>query len=277
MSQPPNPSRQRLTLILRRLREDAGMSTYRLAAALEWSQSRVTRIENGRIAATAADVEAWADATRAPDQIREELSRLAYESWTQAHSWRASHGRGVAEWQRQMGATEYESSTVRHFQPEAVPGLLQSPSYARYVIEMADITGQRNIDKAVAARVKRQAILRKPGRRFRYVLAEGALRWRPGPHGIMVEQRDHLLAAASLEAVEIAVIPYDRQAPTAYIHPFVIYDIPGAPVVLTEQYSDETFLSDPRDLAVYEKTFAVLHESALTGDEALEFIRSVMP
>lgn len=253
------------------------MSTYQLAAALGWSQSRVTRIENGRIVATAADVEAWADATRAPDRVREELSRLAYESWTQVRSWRASHQHGIAERQRQVGVTERESTAVRHFHPGVVPGLLQSPSYARHVIVMADITGQRDIDSAVAARVKRQEILREPGRQFRYVLVEGALLWRPGPPEIMAEQRDHLLAAASLEAVDIAVIPYARQARTCYVHPFAIYDLPGAPMVLTEQYSGETFISDPRDLAVYEETFDVLYRSALTGDEALEFIRSVMP
>jgi hypothetical protein len=45
---------------------------------------------------------------------------------------------------------------------------------------MADVTGQRDIDQAVAARMERQQIRREPGRQFQYVLAEGALRWRPG-------------------------------------------------------------------------------------------------
>jgi transcriptional regulator with XRE-family HTH domain len=276
MSQPANPSQQRLAAILRGLREQSGMSTYELAAALEWSQPRVSRMERGRIAATADDVEAWADATQATAPVRDELTQLAYDAWTEARSWRMSHRHGLAGRQRSMGATERQATLVRHFQPEAVPGLLQSPAYARRVIEMADVTGQRDIDEAVAARLERQQILREPGRDFRWVLTEGALRWRPGAAEIMTEQRGHLLAAAALEAVNLAVIPYEREALEAYIHPFTIYDLPGAPMVLTEQYSRETEISDPGEVAVYARVFGTLGESALHGAEALEFIRSVM-
>ena len=51
MSQPPSPSQQRLLSILRGLRAGAGLTTYQLAERLGWSQSRVTRIENGNIQA----------------------------------------------------------------------------------------------------------------------------------------------------------------------------------------------------------------------------------
>jgi hypothetical protein len=253
------------------------MSTYELSESLGWSQSRVTRIERGRIVATADDVEAWAQVTRAPRRVRDELSDLAYEAWTESRSWRASHRRGLAARQREMGQMERSSTGLRHFQPEAIPGLLQSPSYARHVVAMADVTGQRDIDDAVTARTERQQILTEPGRQFRYVLTEGALRWRPGPPEVMAEQRDHLLAAAQMPAVSIAVIPFSRQAAAPYIHPFIIYEIPGAPMVLTEQYTGEMFVSDARDVAVYDRTFGLLQESALTGEAALEFIRSVLP
>ncbi len=277
MSQPANPARQRLAAILRRLRDDSGMSTYQLAEALGWTQSRVTRMERGAIPATADDVDAWADATRAPQGVRSEMSQLAYEAWTRTRSWRSSHQRGIAERQREMGDMDRAAVGLRQFQPEAIPGLLQSPAYAHQVITMADISGQRDIDEAVAARMDRQRVLREPGREFRFVLAEGALRWRPGPVAVMAEQRAHLLAAAALEGVTISVVPYDREAAAPYIHPFTIYDLPGAPLVLTEQYSGETETSDTREVAVYEQVFAVLAASALTGDQALEFIRSVLP
>jgi transcriptional regulator with XRE-family HTH domain len=277
MRRPPSPSQQRLAAILRRLRDEAGLSTYQLSAALGWSQSRVTRIERGQIVATAADVEAWAQATRAPRRIRDELSDLAYEAWNQSTSWRASHRRGLAARQREMGQLERSSTALRHFQPESVPGLLQSPAYARHLITMADITGQRDIDEAVAARLERQQILSEPGRQFRYVLTEGALRWRPGPLEVMAEQREHLLTAAQLPAVSLAVIPYDQEARLPYVQPFTVYEIPDAPLVLTEQYTGESFISDARDVAVYDRTFDLLRESALTDDAALEFIRSVLP
>jgi transcriptional regulator with XRE-family HTH domain len=276
MSQPVSPPQQRLAAILRGLREQAGLSTYQLAEALKWSQPRVSRMERGRTPATAADVEAWAEVTHAAPHIRDEMEQLAYEAWTAARSWRMSHRNGIAERQRAMGATERQAALVRHFQPEAVPGLLQAPAYARRVIEMADVTDQRDIDAAVAARMERQQILREPGRDFRWVLTEGALRWRPGAPEIMVDQREHLLAAAQLETVDLAVIPYEREAREAYIHPFTIYDLPGAPMVLTEQYSRETEISDPGEVAIYIRVFGTLRNSALSGSEALDFIRSLM-
>jgi transcriptional regulator with XRE-family HTH domain len=276
MSPSSSPSQQRLAAILRRLRDGAGLSTYQLGERLGWSQSRVTRIERGSVSATAADVEAWAQAVNAPASVRDELSELAYEAWSQSRSWRASHRQGIAARQREMARLERDSAGLRQFQPEAIPGLLQSPDYARRVIAMADITGRGDVDEAAAARLERQQILREPGREFRFVLAEGALRWRPGPPEVMAGQRDHLLAAAVLPAVSLAVIPYDREARAPYIHPFTIYDVPGAPLVLTEQYTSETFTSDARDISTYERIFATLAESALTGDEAAGFVRSVL-
>jgi transcriptional regulator with XRE-family HTH domain len=275
MSQ-PSPSQQRLAAILRRLRDDAGLSTYQLSEVLGWSQSRVTRIERARIVPTAGDVEAWAQATNAPAQAREQLSDLAYEAWTQTRSWRTSHRRGLAARQREMAELERSCTGLRHFQPEAIPGLLQAPAYAREVLRMADVTEQRDVDAAVAARMERQKVLRQRGREFRYVLTEGALLWRPGPPEIMAAQRDHLLAAAEFAAVAIAAIPYDQQARAPYIHPFMIFDLPEGPLVVTEQYAGETFNSDARDVEVYEQAFATLAGSALTGAEALEFIRSTM-
>src|ERR1700691_2549735 len=139
MARPTSPSQQRLAAILRRLRSDAGLSTHQLREALGWSRSRVTRIERGLIAAVAADVETWADATHAPHGVREELAGLAYQAWNEARSWRASHRHGIAARQREMTQLERSSTTVRHFQPEAIPGLLQSPSYARRVLQIADV------------------------------------------------------------------------------------------------------------------------------------------
>jgi transcriptional regulator with XRE-family HTH domain len=277
MTQPSGPARQRLAAVLRRLREDAGLSTYALAEVLGWSQSRVTRIENARITAAAADAEAWANATGAPPRIRDELSDLAYDAWTQSRSWRASHRRGLATRQREIGQLERAAARVRHFQPEAIPGTLQSPSYARHLITMADVTQRGDVDEAVAARMERQRILREPGRKFEYILAEGALRWRPGPPEVMTEQREHLLVAAQLTSVTLAIIPFDQQARVPYIHPFIVYDVPDAPMVLAEQYTGEVFVSDARDIALYERTFDQLRDSALIGDDALEFIRSAIP
>ena len=276
MSHPPSPSQQRLTAILRGLREGAGLSTYQLSEILGWSQSKVTRVENGRVRATADDVEAWTNATGADPRTQEELSSLAYAAWTETRTWRASHRGGLAARQREMGALDRSATEILHFQPAVIPGLLQSEGYARRVLAFGNITSQADIDAAVRARMSRQAILREPGRRFDYVLTEGALRWQPGEPGLMDEQLGHLLAAAALPAVSLSVIPFDRDPAAVYSHGFAIFRVPDAPVVLVENYTAEVFLADQSDIAAYARIFTTLQESAITGEDALAFARSVI-
>jgi len=168
------------------------------------------------------------------------------------------------------------ATEILHFQPSAIPGLLQTENYARRLLTMGDVSSRGGIDAAVTARMSRQAILRESGRRFDYVLTEGALRWRPGPKALMEEQLGRLLAAASLPTVSLGIIPFDREARVVYLHGFAIFRTPDAPVVLTEGYTKEDFLADPRDIEVYEGIFALLRESVLIGDAAAEFARSVI-
>lgn len=276
MSQPPSPSQQRLLSILRGLREGAGLTTYQLAERLGWSQSRVTRIENGIIQASADDADAWAEATGADPGTREDLAALAYSAWNEVRSWRVSHRGGLAARQREMGQLEHRATEIRQFQPEAIPGLLQSESYARRVLAFADVTDKGGVDSAAKTRIKRQAILREPGRTFDFTLGEGALRWRPVPRDLMEEQLGHLLAAAALPSVSLSVIPFDREAVQAYQHAFTIFRIPDAPTVLVEFFHGETFPSTAAEVALYERLFLTLRDSALHDDEALAFARAVI-
>jgi hypothetical protein len=92
----------------------------------------------------------------------------------------------------------------------------------------------------------------------------------------MSEQLAHLLVAAELTAVSLSVIPFSRHPAGVYLHPFTIYRIPDAPTVLIENYHAEAFISDAGYIAIYERTFATLRASAVTGDEAAAFMRSVM-
>ena len=276
MSHPLSPAPLRLAAILRGLRAGAGMTTYQLADAMGWSQSKVTRIENGRTQATAADAEEWAEATGADDSAREELSRLARAAWTEARSWRASHRGGLAARQREMADMDRSATEILHFQPAVIPGLLQSEAYARRVLTFGDVSGRGGIDAAVKERLTRQSVLHEPGRRFDYVLTEGALRWRPGPKAMMEEQLGRLLAVGSLSGVTLSIIPFDREARAVYSHGFAVFRIPGGSVVLTEGYTREDFLADPQDVDTYERIFSLLRESALTGPDAADFARAVM-
>lgn len=277
MGQPPTPAQVRLLAILRGLRDGAGLTTYQLAERLRWNQSKVTRAENGRVRLSAAEVTEWAQATGADEATREELSQLAYAAATEARSWHISHRGGLAARQNEMARMDRAATQIAHFQPSVIPGLLQSESYARRVMTMSDVSGKGGIDAGVKARMKRQAILRQGGRRFDYVLTEAALRWRPGPRQVMEEQLGKLLASAALPSVSLSVIPLDREARTWYSQGFAVFrGMPDGPEILTEGYTKEDFLRDERDVETYERIFALLRESALTGSDAVEFARAAI-
>jgi hypothetical protein len=84
------------------------------------------------------------------------------------------------------------------------------------------------------------------------------------------------VAAAALPAVSLSVIPYDREARTAYIQAFQVFRTEDGPVALTEGYTKEDFLAAPVDIETLEREFALLRESALGGAGALDFARAVM-
>ena len=167
-----------------------------------------------------------------------------------------------------MADMDRSAAEILHFQPSVIPGLLQSESYARRVLTFGDVSGRGGIDAAVKARMTRQSILREPGRRFDYVLTEGALRWRPGPKAMMEEQFGRLLAAAALPGVTLSIIPFDREARAVYSHGFAVFRIPEVPSYSLRATPKKISSLTRDDVDAYERIFSLLRESALTGTEA---------
>lgn len=271
-----SPERRRLMALLRDLRGHARLTGEELGNAVGWSQSKVSKIENGRTRPSADDITTWADATRATTEQRGELLELALAVANEARSWSTAHEGGLARRQREIADVEASATHLRNFQPAIIPGLLQTAEYARRVLTMADVSGQREVPAAVAARLDRQTALYKQDKKFEFVLTEGAVRWRPGPPELMHAQKDRLLSLLTLPNISVSVIPFDREATALYLNGFTIFDVPDDPAVLVETHSHELWLNDPGHLADYRRIFHSLAEAAVTGHEANELIRSAM-
>jgi transcriptional regulator with XRE-family HTH domain len=274
-SSPASSDRRRLAAELRRLRETRGLSGQRLGDLLGWSQSKVAKIENGRTRPSAADVEAWAAATSASDEVRAELAALAESVATESRPWSSRHGTLSAR-NLEIAQVERDATHLQNFQPAVFPGLLQTADYARRVISMLDVAGQRDVAAAVAARVERQAALYDQGKRFEFVLTEGALRWRPGPPELVLAQLDRLVSVMTLPNVTIGVLPYSQQQAVLHTNGFTIFDVPGDPFVLVETLTQELHLHGDDDLATYRGVFARAQDSAACGPDAILFVRQIM-
>ena len=125
--------RRHLGRYLRKLREDGQITVKAAADALEWSPQKIWRIENGTVAMRSHDVETMCRVYGAPEQIAQTLMGLARE--TKARGWWHSYGDVVPSWFELYVGLESAASHLRQYEPELIPGLLQTKAYAREVIE----------------------------------------------------------------------------------------------------------------------------------------------
>ena len=131
------------------------------------------------------------------------------------------------------------------------------------------------IPAAVAGRMNRQQVLYDPARRLEFILTEASLRWRTGPPDFLLPQMDRLVTLASLPNVALYVIPSDASMRTTPGIEFTLYDERDddeEPLVALELLHDyiETGKVQP-----YRDKAALLRQSALSGDEAIDFIRDL--
>jgi len=250
---------------LRELRQQAGLTTYSVADRTELSQSKISRLETGKLLPTSGDVESIAAALDLPYQIRDELSDEVQQLRTEVTSWRRHARKGLSTKQKAVREQERETTLLRGFQPVLVPGLLQLPEYARSVFTASWWSSPVDVGKAVANRIERQAILYEHDRQFEFILTEAALRHTLCSPAVMQAQVGHLITMTRMGNVRLGVIPFDRLLPANPMHPFWLYD---ARMVSFETFSGETLLRDERDVRLYTQIFAQFGSVALWGDDA---------
>lgn len=260
---------------LRRLREEARLTGKELAGRLGWQPSKVSRIENARQTATAADVTAWARAVQAAPQVLEELVAVAAALAERQEFGRRRHRAGLAALQEDMRALEARTTAFRVFEPGIVMALLQTAEYARSVFTTLRhlYRTPEEIDEAVRLRMRRQEILYDQSRRFRFLLPEAALRHRLAPPEVMAGQLDRLLAVTGLPNVEFGVIPCDARYPCAPLNGFWIYDdgMVGVPT-----WTRWLMLNEAEEVAGYASAFEELHGAAVFREKARAVIVQAM-
>ncbi|MGH3782311.1 MAG: helix-turn-helix domain-containing protein [Pseudonocardiaceae bacterium] len=255
---------------LRELRRQANLSGKELAESLLWQPSKVSKIENGKQTPTDDDVKAWTRATNTEHETEALLASL--------HTLEVQH----AEWQRvlkagmlghQLELSEQDAKTklYRSFEPAVVPGLLQTPEYARALFSRA-ITVHRvpnDVNDAVAKRMQRQEMLYRTDKAFHFVITDSTLRNRLCSIDILLGQLDRLVSLTSLRNVRLGVIGYETQYVVDPRHGFMMYN---ADLVRVETYSAELNLRQPHEIELYTATFEKLAAVASYGAAARAII-----
>jgi transcriptional regulator with XRE-family HTH domain len=266
-------ARRALGVQLRQLREHAQLTSRTLAQQIGVSQSKVSKIETGRLTPTAEDVRAWLRATDSPASIGDQLLTQLRTVQVEYQSWRAQLQSGHAREQRAILDLEAKTSLMRIFQPVLVPGLLQTADYARVRFAAnAQLHGTPpDTDAAVAVRMQRQQVLYDQSKRFEILVTEGALRHRVVPPDVMPAQLDRLITATTLPNVELGMLPFEAELlPAAPLSAFVMFD---SELVTVELLTAPLYLRGPDDIAFYGQVFDQLRAVARFGDEARAVLR----
>jgi len=252
-----------------RMRKAAGLTGDQLATRLGWARSKVVKLENGRQMPSDADVRAWAEACGQAEAVRELLDLLS-DAQAVHRQWRHQLRKGHAALQDEFDVFVRQGTRVRGAEVVYIPGLLQTPEYARYRILEAvrrHGTSEAEVDSTVAARMRRQEVLYDTGKTFEFVMTEAAFRLLACPPLVLAAQLDRLLISSTFGNVTLGIIPAGVVLPVVPVHGFLNVD--NTTVVETYIASDTL---RGQESAAYKQIFDDLMAEAVTGDEARQLI-----
>ena len=251
---------------LRRLREQAGLTGAELATVNGWQQSKVSKIERGRQTPTDGDLVAWLDAIDAAPELVDELRQRLRDLRIEQIAWRRQLREGHLARQERSVTTSETASVLRGVAIMAVPGLLQTPDYARSIFttqaELLDLPD--DVEASVAARLRRQQVLYDSSKTIEILIAEAALLHSVVGADVLAGQIDRLVTVLGLSTVRLGILPAGRPLPHLLPHGYWIMD----DVVLVETVSDELRVTDPDQVAIYRRLTDQLWSAALEGDDA---------
>ena len=259
---------------LRELRLQAGFNGRQLAESLSWPPSKVSKLENGRQTPTGDEIRAWARATNSENETEALLTSL-HTLEVQYADWQRIFRSGFRPRQNEIAELDEKTRLFRIFEATVIPGFLQTAGYARvrFAESIRRLKLPNDINAAVQGRMQRQEILYRPAKRFRFVLAEAALRLRLCPPTIMLGQLDRLVSLSQLSNVRLGIIGFETPYVTAPWHGFWLYDNEK---VLVETMSAALDLRQPQEIELYGNAFEELAAVASYGKSARAIIARVM-
>jgi transcriptional regulator with XRE-family HTH domain len=218
--------RGRLTRELRRIRKDAGMTQEQVAAAMEWSLSKLIRIEGGGVSISVSDMKSLLTLYQITDEdYVEEL--VAFARAARQRSWFTAFRDITSPQYVTFVGYEAAASIIRQFEPTLIPGQLQTEEYARAVtLEYA----ADRVDKLVEIRIRRQELLEEPRRLFFFILDEAAIRRQVGAPtnpGIMRRQLRNLIETARQPNITVEIVPFSAGVHPGMKGPFTVLEFPG--------------------------------------------------
>ncbi|WP_394431913.1 helix-turn-helix domain-containing protein [Streptomyces sp. SGAir0957] len=264
---------------LRRLRESRGITREAAGYSIRASESKISRLELGRVSFKARDVEDLLTLYGVTDEAeRGALLSLAKEA--NVAGWWHSYSDVLPGWFQTYVGLEGAASVIRGYEAQFVHGLLQTEAYAHAVVERGMSGASReDVERRVALRLARQKVLvaeRAP--ELHVILDEAALRRVHGGPEVMREQLDHLAEVARLDHVTLQVVPFSHGWHAGESGTFTLLTFPESDlsdVVFLEQLTSALYLDKAEDVAQYETAMQRLREESPSPEESLKLLERI--
>ncbi|MGH3964043.1 MAG: helix-turn-helix domain-containing protein [Pseudonocardiaceae bacterium] len=277
---PQGPTVLRIALgaQLGRLREARGITAEVAGRAIRVSAAKINRMELGRVGFKERDVADLLTLYGVTDEQRRgaflELAERA-----NAPGWWHRYNDILPEWFELYLGLEQSCAVIRNYEPQLVPGLLQTPECARTVIRLGhSAESDDDIERRIALRMKRQEILTQPGAPNLWVVIDEAALLRLDGRSAMRAQIKHLIEMAELPNITIQAMPLYAGGHAAVGGPFAIlrFSEPDLPdIVYLEQLTSALYLDKSEDIQHYLVIMDRLCVQAKSPTETTRFLNSM--
>ncbi|MFD7978727.1 helix-turn-helix domain-containing protein [Streptomyces sp. NPDC012637] len=262
---------------LRNARIEKNLTLAQAAKIIRASTSKVSRLERGLHPPKERDV---TDLVRFYDVTADEEAQiLALLQQTRNSTWYHQYSDVTPTYLRQLIGLEGAARTIRTYENQVVPGLLQTPAYARAVVEAA-LPGAPDNDRRVKLRIGRQQLLRSPSRpQVVALLDEGILRRPVGGYHVMCAQLMHLIQAIEISDINIHIVEFEASALRSPTYPIthLLFDDGGpSEVVYVEHIDSAMYLTRPTDVERYRHVLSELAFVAARRERSKEILRDAV-
>jgi transcriptional regulator with XRE-family HTH domain len=288
----PVVPRRRLRTELKRARQQAGLTQEAVAAEMDWSLSKIIRIETGAVGISTNDLTALLRLYRI-DSAERANQLVALARAARQQSWWSKYRGSVSPAYFQYLEYEADASVIRQYEALLIPGLLQTEEYATAAIRQykgrhpgrgqqpAGRITPRMVKTRVEIRMTRQQLLQRPEPpQLFFILDEAVIRRTLGQKKLGRAQIDRLITMANRPHVTIQIVPFKVGLYVGMAENYTIFEFPGLEdhdVLYFESAQEAIFSHDEAgEIIAYREMYEELKEAALSPEDSLAYLTSIV-
>lgn len=271
----PTVRGRRLAKELQRLREHTHLNQVNASRRLGWHRSKLSRIEDAVTRPTRSDVTELLQLYGVAPDRHDAILHLTEDAWQRG--WWTAYGDAFAG---NYVMLEDQAPVIRAFDAQVIPGLLQTPDYARTLIRRVRLIEGSGLDELVAARMHRKVILsREDPPHLHYVIGEAAVRHLIGDEDLMLKQVSQIWDFAErYPRLTVQVLPFSAGEPFGLEGAYTLFEFPeddGLDVGHTENLLGEWYAESADQIEQIRVAFNAVSEVAMPPEESIEWLAAL--